>query len=104
MPHRTLPDRFTSRSDNCSFGLNSIGVRFFFFFSTKLLSRGADADAPRVRALAAYKDFLTSWKDADPTSPSCSKPSTRAAMKLAHAQYRGYATVIALLPEGFRDV
>jgi hypothetical protein len=33
-------------------------------------SQGADADAARVRALAAYKDFLTLWKDADPTSPS----------------------------------
>jgi serine/threonine protein kinase/tetratricopeptide (TPR) repeat protein len=28
-------------------------------------SAGADADAARVRALAAYKDFLTLWKDAD---------------------------------------
>jgi tetratricopeptide (TPR) repeat protein len=32
-------------------------------------SRGADADAARVRALAAYKDFLTLWKDADPDIP-----------------------------------
>jgi serine/threonine protein kinase/tetratricopeptide (TPR) repeat protein len=30
------------------------------------ISQGADADAARVRALAAYKDFLTLWKDADP--------------------------------------
>ena len=29
-------------------------------------SQGADADAARVRALAAYKDFLSLWKDADP--------------------------------------
>jgi len=29
----------------------------------------ADADAARVRALAAYKDFLTLWKDADPDLP-----------------------------------
>ena len=29
-------------------------------------SQGADADAARVRALAAYKDFLTLWKDANP--------------------------------------
>ena len=29
-------------------------------------SQGAGADAARVRALAAYKDFLTLWKDADP--------------------------------------
>jgi tetratricopeptide (TPR) repeat protein len=32
-------------------------------------SQGADADAPRIRALAAYKDFLTIWKDADPDVP-----------------------------------
>ena len=29
-------------------------------------SHGADADAARTRALAAYQDFLTLWKDADP--------------------------------------
>ena len=29
-------------------------------------SQGRDADAARVRALAAYKDFLTLWKDGDP--------------------------------------
>ncbi|HEU5404145.1 MAG TPA: hypothetical protein VFU86_22505 [Terriglobales bacterium] len=28
-------------------------------------SQGADADSTRVRALAAYKDFLTLWKNAD---------------------------------------
>jgi len=32
-------------------------------------SQGADADAARVRALSAYKDFLTLWKDADPELP-----------------------------------
>jgi tetratricopeptide (TPR) repeat protein len=32
-------------------------------------SRGADAHAARVRSLAAYKDFLTLWKDADPDVP-----------------------------------
>jgi class 3 adenylate cyclase/tetratricopeptide (TPR) repeat protein len=32
-------------------------------------SQGADADAARVRALAAYKDFLALWKDADPNIP-----------------------------------
>ena len=31
--------------------------------------QGADADAARVRALAAYKDFLTLWKDADHDIP-----------------------------------
>ncbi len=32
-------------------------------------AQGADADAARARALAAYKDFLTLWKDADPDIP-----------------------------------
>ncbi len=32
-------------------------------------AQAADADAARVRALAAYKDFLTLWKDADPDIP-----------------------------------
>jgi tetratricopeptide (TPR) repeat protein len=32
-------------------------------------SHGADADAARVQALTAYKDFLALWKDADPDIP-----------------------------------
>ena len=32
-------------------------------------AQGADADAARVRALAAYREFLTLWKDADPDIP-----------------------------------
>ena len=32
-------------------------------------SQGADADLARVRALAAYQDFLTLWKDADSDIP-----------------------------------
>ena len=32
-------------------------------------SQGADADLARTRALAAYKEFLTLWKDADPDIP-----------------------------------
>ena len=32
-------------------------------------SQGVDANTPRVRALAAYKDFLSLWKDADPDIP-----------------------------------
>jgi DNA-binding winged helix-turn-helix (wHTH) protein/serine/threonine protein kinase/tetratricopeptide (TPR) repeat protein len=32
-------------------------------------SQGADADAAHARSLAAYKDFLTLWKDADPDIP-----------------------------------
>jgi hypothetical protein len=32
-------------------------------------AQAADADAARVRELAAYKDFLMLWKDADPDIP-----------------------------------
>jgi serine/threonine protein kinase/tetratricopeptide (TPR) repeat protein len=33
------------------------------------LAQGADADAARVRALTAYRGFLSLWKDADPDIP-----------------------------------
>jgi hypothetical protein len=39
-------------------------------------SQGADADAARVRALAAYKDFLTLWKDADSDIPILKEAKT----------------------------
>jgi len=32
-------------------------------------SQGADADAARIRALSAYREFLELWKDADPGIP-----------------------------------
>jgi hypothetical protein len=32
-------------------------------------SRGADSDSARVRTIAAYKDFLALWKEADPDVP-----------------------------------
>ena len=32
-------------------------------------AQGPDADAARARAIAAYKDFLALWKDADPAIP-----------------------------------
>ena len=39
-------------------------------------SQGADADAARTRAIAAYKDFLTLWKDADPDIPILKQAKT----------------------------
>jgi tetratricopeptide (TPR) repeat protein len=38
--------------------------------------QAADADAARVRGLAAYKDFLTLWKDADPNIPILKEAKT----------------------------
>jgi eukaryotic-like serine/threonine-protein kinase len=54
---------------NCWTGaLAHLGVARANAFEAKIL-QGADADAARVRALAAYKEFLTLWKDADPDIP-----------------------------------
>jgi eukaryotic-like serine/threonine-protein kinase len=54
---------------NCWTGaLAHLGVARANALQAKTL-QGADADAARVRALAAYKDFLTLWKDADPEIP-----------------------------------
>jgi eukaryotic-like serine/threonine-protein kinase len=54
---------------NCWTGaLAHLGVGRANALQAKTL-QGADADAARVRALAAYKDFLTLWKDADPDIP-----------------------------------
>jgi eukaryotic-like serine/threonine-protein kinase len=39
-------------------------------------SQGADADAARARALAAYQDFFALWKDADPDIPILKQAKT----------------------------
>jgi eukaryotic-like serine/threonine-protein kinase len=39
-------------------------------------SQGEDADAARIQALAAYKDFLTPSKDADPDIPILKQAKT----------------------------
>jgi len=50
---------------NCWTGaLARLGVARAIALHSKT-SQGADADAARVRALAAYNDFLNLWKDAD---------------------------------------
>jgi eukaryotic-like serine/threonine-protein kinase len=54
---------------NCWTGaLAHLGVARANALQSKTM-QGADADAARVRALAAYKDFLTLWKDAEPDIP-----------------------------------
>jgi len=54
---------------NCWTGaLAHLGVARAYALQSRT-SQGADADAARVRALAAYKDFLTLWKDADADIP-----------------------------------
>jgi len=54
---------------NCWTGaLAHLGLARAYALESKS-SQGADADAARLRALAAYKDFLALWKDADPNIP-----------------------------------
>jgi serine/threonine protein kinase/Flp pilus assembly protein TadD len=55
---------------NCWTGaLAHLGVARADALQAKTSQGGADADAARVRALAAYQDFLTLWKDADSDIP-----------------------------------
>ena len=54
---------------NCWTGaLAQLGVARANALQAKTL-KGVDADGARARALAAYKTFLTLWKDADPGLP-----------------------------------
>jgi tetratricopeptide (TPR) repeat protein len=54
---------------NCWTGaLAHLGVAQANAIEAKAL-QGAEADAARARALAAYRDFLKLWKDADPNVP-----------------------------------
>jgi tetratricopeptide (TPR) repeat protein len=54
---------------NCWTGaLAHVGVARANALESKTL-QGAEADAARARAVAAYKDFLNLWKDADPSIP-----------------------------------
>ena len=55
---------------NCWTGaLAHLGVARTIRSASRRASQGADADAARVRALAAYQNFFALWKDADPDVP-----------------------------------
>ena len=59
------------------------------------MSQGADADAARVRALAAFKVFLTLWKDAHPDIPVLKQANAEytAAMKITSFTFCGNPVV-----------
>jgi eukaryotic-like serine/threonine-protein kinase len=56
-------------------------------------SQGADADAARVRALAAYKDFLALWKDADPDIPILKEAKAEYARRVLSSAQSGRVKV-----------
>jgi len=56
-------------------------------------SQGADADAARVRAVAAYKDFLTLWKDADPDIPILKQAKAEYAKRVLSSTLSGRVKV-----------
>jgi serine/threonine protein kinase/tetratricopeptide (TPR) repeat protein len=56
-------------------------------------STGAEADAARGRALAAYKDFLALWKDADPETPIYKQARIEYAKLEERAVSQGQASV-----------
>jgi hypothetical protein len=54
---------------NCPFGaLAHLGLGRAYALQAQS-AQGADAPGARAKALAAYNDFLTLWKDADPDIP-----------------------------------
>jgi tetratricopeptide (TPR) repeat protein len=61
---------------NCWTGsLAHLGLARAYSLESKT-AQGADADAARVRALAAYTDFLTLWQNADPDIPILKQAKT----------------------------
>jgi hypothetical protein len=65
---------------NCWTGaMARLGLARAYALQSKTL-QGADGDAASGRALAAYRDFLVLWKDADPDIPM---------LKKAAAEYAG---------------
>jgi len=69
---------------NCWTGaLAHLGVARANALEAKTL-QGAEADAARVRALAAYKDFLALWKDADPGIPILTQAKAEFAKLVEH--------------------
>jgi len=69
--------------------LAHLGVARAHAMQSRML-RGVDADATRVRALAAYKDFLTLSKDADPDIPILKEAKAEyAKLQCANSRCRG---------------
>ena len=62
------PEQVRGKSDSMVAALRATLSGILIGWLQSRTSQGADTDAARVRALAAYKDFFTLWKDADPDS------------------------------------
>jgi len=64
--------KFSTTAESCGTAGREV-ARLWVARANALQARTSGADAARVRALGAYKDFLALWKDADPDIPILKK-------------------------------
>jgi eukaryotic-like serine/threonine-protein kinase len=65
---QTILDHRGIMGNSPLFSLAHLGMAHTYALQARS-AQGADADAARAKARAAYQDFFTLWKDADPNIP-----------------------------------
>ena len=68
MEFRKILDHRSIIANRPTFPLAHLGLARAYALQARS-AHGAEADAARAKARAAYQDFFTLWKDADPSIP-----------------------------------